>query len=234
MCARAAVLQVRADDVQLPEGATFVVANSLTVSKKAETADRRCVRVCSCMTLCSCNNTCPVLALRAMPADFTHMAVPDAVHPSVQLMSSVWVAAAGCRYNLRVVECRLAAMVLAVALGKAPSEAVAITTLKEVEPLIIDKYGPGAEAQDKAVREHLHEGVYMPDEVGPRCGTVLRLSSFLVAGSECVTVQGEVLCVDSRRTGTPQSWPRPLGPRRTEQPSVGMPALTCKQQQQHV
>lgn len=34
-------LQVRAADVQLPEGATFVVANSLTVSKKAETADRR-------------------------------------------------------------------------------------------------------------------------------------------------------------------------------------------------
>jgi hypothetical protein len=33
--------QVRATDVQLPEGATFVVANSLTVSKKAETADRR-------------------------------------------------------------------------------------------------------------------------------------------------------------------------------------------------
>lgn len=35
-------LQVRAADVQLPAGATFVVANSLTVSKKAETADRRC------------------------------------------------------------------------------------------------------------------------------------------------------------------------------------------------
>lgn len=34
-------LQVRAADVQLPAGATFVVANSLTVSKKAETADRR-------------------------------------------------------------------------------------------------------------------------------------------------------------------------------------------------
>lgn len=57
-------------------------------------------------------------------------------------------------------------MLLAVALGKPASEAVSITTLKEVEPLIIDKYGPGAEAQDKAVREHLHEGVYMPEEVG--------------------------------------------------------------------
>lgn len=77
----------------------------------------------------------------------------------------MWVCAL-CRYNLRVVECRLAAMLLAVALGKPASEAVSITTLKEVEPLIIDKYGLGAEAQDKAVREHLHEGVYMPEEVG--------------------------------------------------------------------
>lgn len=64
-----------------------------------------------------------------------------------------------------MVECRLAAMVLAVALGAPPAEAVAIKTVKEVEPLIIAKYGPGAEAQDKAVRELLHEGVYMPDEV---------------------------------------------------------------------
>lgn len=56
-------------------------------------------------------------------------------------------------------------MLLAVALGKAPSEAVLITTLKEVEPLIEDKYGPGAEAQSKAIEEHLHEGVYLPDEV---------------------------------------------------------------------
>lgn len=70
-----------------------------------------------------------------------------------------------CRYNLRVVECRLAAMVLAVALGKPASDAVKITTLKEVEPLIIDKFGPGAEAQDKAVKEYLKEGVYMPEEV---------------------------------------------------------------------
>jgi hypothetical protein len=38
------LVQVRAADVELPEGATFVVANSLTVSKKAETADRRWAR----------------------------------------------------------------------------------------------------------------------------------------------------------------------------------------------
>lgn len=52
---------MRASDVKLPESATFVVANSLTVSNKAETGDGR--------------------------------------------------------YNLRVVECRLAAMALAIALG---------------------------------------------------------------------------------------------------------------------
>ena len=55
-------LQVRASDVVLPESATFVVANSLTVSNKAETGDGR--------------------------------------------------------YNLRVVECRLAAAVLALKLGQ--------------------------------------------------------------------------------------------------------------------
>lgn len=54
-------MQIRASDVVLPEGAVFVIANSLTVSNKAETA-------------------------------------------------------AG-RYNMRVVECRLAAAVLAVTLG---------------------------------------------------------------------------------------------------------------------
>jgi hypothetical protein len=73
-------------------------------------------------------------------------------------------------------------MVLAVALGKPPSEAVSITTLKEVEPLIIDKYGPGAEAQDKAVREHLHEGVYMPEEVRQKRGAPL---SLVLAPSQC-------------------------------------------------
>ena len=54
-------MQIRASDVVLPEGAVFVIANSLTVSNKAETA-------------------------------------------------------AG-RYNMRVVECKLAAAVLAVTLG---------------------------------------------------------------------------------------------------------------------
>lgn len=58
----AVLLQIAASDVVLPEGAVFVIANSLTVSNKAETA-------------------------------------------------------AG-RYNMRVVECKLATAVLAVILGK--------------------------------------------------------------------------------------------------------------------
>lgn len=44
VCSRALLptrTQVRAEDVHLPVGATFVIANSLTVSKKKETADKR-------------------------------------------------------------------------------------------------------------------------------------------------------------------------------------------------
>lgn len=76
---------VRVDDVALPAGAAFVIANSLAVSKKAETADAR--------------------------------------------------------YNLRVVECRLAAAALGVALGLEPSDAVKRTTLKQVEPLAAERFG---------------------------------------------------------------------------------------------
>ena len=76
---------VRVEDVALPAGAAFVIANSLAVSKKAETADAR--------------------------------------------------------YNLRVVECRLAAAALGVSLGLEPSQAIERTTLKQVEPLAVDKFG---------------------------------------------------------------------------------------------
>lgn len=45
-----------------------------------------------------------------------------------------------CRsYNLRVVECRLAAACLALALGAGAPEAREIKTLREVEPRIVDK-----------------------------------------------------------------------------------------------
>lgn len=71
---------VRTDDVKLPDGAVFVIANSLTVSNKAETAHTR--------------------------------------------------------YNLRVVECRLAAMLMAKRLGKPVGEALKFKTLGEVEKII--------------------------------------------------------------------------------------------------
>jgi N-acetylgalactosamine kinase len=71
---------VRTEDVHLPAGSAFVIANSLTVSNKAETAHTR--------------------------------------------------------YNLRVVECRLAAAVLALALGVAPDQARRTRTLQEIEPLV--------------------------------------------------------------------------------------------------
>ena len=64
--------QVRADEVDLPAEATFVIGNSLTESQKAVTAD--------------------------------------------------------VKYNLRVVECRLAAIVLAIGLGK--SQVGACTAIK--------------------------------------------------------------------------------------------------------
>lgn len=48
---------------------------------------------------------------------------------------------ADAKYNLRVVECRLAAAALGVALGLEPSEAVERTTLKQVEPLAAEKFG---------------------------------------------------------------------------------------------
>lgn len=50
-------------------------------------------------------------------------------------------------YNLRVVECRLAAALIARKLGAAPAAAAAVRTLREVEPAIAEKYGPGLKAK---------------------------------------------------------------------------------------
>ncbi|CAN6468976.1 unnamed protein product [Victoria cruziana] len=73
---------IRATDVQLPEGGTFVIAHSLAESQKAVTA--------------------------------------------------------ATNYNNRVVECRLAAIVLGIKLGMVPKEAVAkVKTLSDVEGLCV-------------------------------------------------------------------------------------------------
>jgi galactokinase len=101
---------VTASDVALPPDAVFVVANSLAVSKKAETAD---------------------------------------IH-----------------YNLRVVECRVAAAALGRVLlgGDAadPATVLGLTTLKAVEPLIegSPQFGPGVAGKLAAVAALLKEGAH--------------------------------------------------------------------------
>lgn len=108
---------VRAEDVHLPPGATFVVANSLAVSKKQETADRR--------------------------------------------------------YNLRVVECRLAAALIARKLGAPPEAAAKVRTLREVEPAVADKYGPGLGGKLAAVEELLGRDPYLQEKVEVELGVPL-------------------------------------------------------------
>jgi len=103
---------VRTTDVVLPPGVSFLIGNSLAVSKKAEGAHTR--------------------------------------------------------YNLRVVECRLAAAVLGFKTGVfTPAEALALETLKEVEV----RLGSRAAAQRAAAL--LREGVYQSVELEELFGTQL-------------------------------------------------------------
>jgi len=88
---------VRADEVTLPDGAAFVVANSLTVSKKAD-------------------------------ASTTNE-----------------------RYNLRVVECRLASMLCAFARGLAVAKARTVETLGEVDAMS-GGIGPALEVVKAALK----------------------------------------------------------------------------------
>ncbi|KAG0559692.1 hypothetical protein KC19_10G123600 [Ceratodon purpureus] len=102
---------IRASDVVLPTTGSFVVANSLTESKKAETASTN--------------------------------------------------------YNNRVVECRLAAMVLAVKLGMPLEEArTSVNTLSDVEGLCV-KYASahGSSSPVIAVEKFLHEAPYNTEEI---------------------------------------------------------------------
>ncbi|KAK9792724.1 hypothetical protein WJX73_007552 [Symbiochloris irregularis] len=113
---------VRAEDVVLPKGATFVIANSLTVSAKAETA--------------------------------------------------------AARYNMRVVECRLAAMLLALKLGESKESAHKIKTLREVETLlqkhVSGPKGDVSNANAAVVEEHLHEDPYNTEELEKKLGAPLK------------------------------------------------------------
>jgi N-acetylgalactosamine kinase len=109
---------VRATDVALPEGGTFVIANSLTESNKAETASTN--------------------------------------------------------YNMRVVECRLAAMVLGLRLGLPKQEAYAINTLGEVEDML-SAAAPsfGGKGPLPAVESHLKPEPYSAEELEELLGAKL-------------------------------------------------------------
>ncbi|XP_072954446.1 galactokinase [Typha angustifolia] len=102
---------IRASDVQLPAGGTFVIAHSLAESQKAVTA--------------------------------------------------------ATNYNNRVVECRLAAIVLAIKLGMKPEEAVSnVKTLSDVEGLCLSFAGTnGSSDPGLAVKELLHEEPYTAEDI---------------------------------------------------------------------
>ncbi|GAV71690.1 GHMP_kinases_N domain-containing protein/GHMP_kinases_C domain-containing protein/GalKase_gal_bdg domain-containing protein [Cephalotus follicularis] len=102
---------IRATDVQLPSGGTFVIAHSLAESQKAVTA--------------------------------------------------------ATNYNNRVVECRLAAILLGIKLGMKPQEAIStVKTLSEVEGLCVSFANDrGSSDPVLAVKELLNEEPYTADEI---------------------------------------------------------------------
>ncbi|KAK6913662.1 GHMP kinase N-terminal domain [Dillenia turbinata] len=102
---------IRATDVQLPAGGSFVIAHSLAESQKAVTA--------------------------------------------------------ATNYNNRVVECRLAAILLGIKLGMKPQEAISkVKTLSDVEGLCVS-FANGHSSSDPvvAVKELLHEEPYTAEEI---------------------------------------------------------------------
>ncbi|CAN6809582.1 unnamed protein product [Brassica oleracea] len=102
---------VRATDVKLPDGGSFVVAHSLAESQKAVTAAKH--------------------------------------------------------FNYRVVECRLASIILGIKLGMEPKEAISkVKTLSDVEGLCVSFAGDhGSSDPLLAVKEYLKEEPYTVEEI---------------------------------------------------------------------
>ncbi|CAN6926727.1 unnamed protein product [Brassica oleracea] len=102
---------VRATDVKLPDGGSFVIAHSLAESQKAVTAAKN--------------------------------------------------------YNNRVVECRLASIILGIKLGMEPKEAISkVKTLSDVEGLCVSFAGDrGSSDPVLAVKEYLKEEPYTAEEI---------------------------------------------------------------------
>lgn len=94
------------------------------------------------------------------------------------------------RYNLRVVECRLASAVLALLLGETNSDAVGYQTLKEVEPLAREAYpspdGTHNNAGFAAVCKLLHDEPYDTAEIEGLLGC--KLSSLFQNDSSALRV----------------------------------------------
>lgn len=82
------------------------------------------------------------------------------------------------QYNLRVVECRLASALMAIAFGKSREEAVAITTLKQVEEIVLLQKGSdstnttGTEAVE-AAKQYIHKELYTHPEIETALGRKL-------------------------------------------------------------
>ncbi|WOL05782.1 galactokinase [Canna indica] len=110
---------IRASDVQLPAGGTFIIAHSLAESQKAVTA--------------------------------------------------------ATNYNNRVVECRLAAIVLAIKLGMSSEEAISnVKTLSDVEGLCVSFAGNhGSSDPGFAVKELLKEEPYTAEDIEKITGASL-------------------------------------------------------------
>lgn len=90
------------------------------------------------------------------------------------------------RYNLRVVECRLAAIVLALKLGMTPEDAGAVETLKEIETHL------GSMSSAKAAaEEYLHEGYYDAREIEEIIGVETFMNVFSSAASKMVLTHND-------------------------------------------